>query len=177
MADKSSKTAYFAIMSGDFIPQNWQDLSKPEKYKQVQSQILGILDKTVTETANLANAAALLKEAFGWWWVGFYQKQNESLILGPFQGPVACTKIAYGKGVCGSTWKEEKTLIVPNVDEFPGHIACSAASKSEIVVPIYKSNGKFWGVLDADSEHLSHFDELDGAELEIFCRTLASILS
>jgi len=155
----------------------WQTMSKSEKYDLVNQQLPTLLDNSVDEVANLANASALLKEAFGWWWVGFYRKQETALILGPFQGPMACTRIAFGRGVCGSCWKEEKTLVVPDVEAFPGHIACSAASKSEIVVPIWNARGDFWGVLDADSEHMAHFDDLDSSELELFCRTLSPYLS
>ena len=160
-----------------FTPMEWHLLSKSEKYNQAQGQLAGILDTTVDDVANLANAAALLKEIFGWWWVGFYRKQENELILGPFQGPVACTRIAFGKGVCGSSWRDQCTIVVPDVDAFPGHIACSAVSKSEIVVPLWRSSGEFWGVLDVDSEHLAHFDDLDRSELENFCRTLAKVLS
>ena len=164
-------------MSDAFTPMEWHLLSKSEKYNQAQGQLAGILDTTVDDVANLANAAALLKEIFGWWWVGFYRKQEDELILGPFQGPVACTRIAFGKGVCGSSWRDQCTIVVPDVDAFPGHIACSAISKSEIVVPLWRSPGEFWGVLDVDSEHLAHFDDLDRSELENFCRTLTKVLS
>lgn len=177
MTNKSSKSAYFAIMSAGFETVDWSSMTKSEKYDVVNRQLPLLLDASVDEVANLANASALLKEAFGWWWIGFYRKQLDELVLGPFQGPVACTRIAFGRGVCGSAWKENRTLIVPDVEAFPGHIACSAASKSEIVVPIGKENGEFWGVLDADSEHLAHFDELDSSQLEIFCRTLAHYLA
>lgn len=156
---------------------NWHLMDKQAKYDQLNGQITALLDPTVDAAANLANVAALLKEAFGWWWIGFYRVMGDHLILGPFQGPVACTRIAFGKGVCGSSWKAEQTLIVPNVDQFPGHIACSSYSRSEIVVPIRSQNGEIWGVLDADSEHLNHFDAIDQVELEKICRTLTSILS
>ncbi|OYU94972.1 MAG: diguanylate cyclase [Bacteroidetes bacterium B1(2017)] len=111
--------------------------------------------------ANLSNFCAALKEAFNWWWVGFYFVKADQLVLGPFQGPVACTRIAFGKGVCGSAWQQQKTIIVPDVHEFPGHIACSSASLSEIVLPVFGSNQTVVAVLDIDSEHLSTFDELD----------------
>ena len=110
--------------------------------------------------ANLANVAAALKEQFGWWWVGFYLVKNNELVLGPFQGPVACTRIHKGRGVCGAAWQQEKTIIVPDVEKFPGHIACSSLSKSEIVVPIF-SQQQVVGVLDVDSEVLNFFDATD----------------
>jgi GAF domain-containing protein len=164
-------------MSVEMNPVNWYSMDKQAKYDQLNVQITAVIDPTVDATANLANVSALLKEAFGWWWIGFYRVQGNQLILGPFQGPVACTRIAFGKGVCGSSWKAEQTLVVPNVDEFSGHIACSSYSRSEIVVPIRSQNGQIWGVLDADSEYLNHFDSIDQFELEKICRTLTSILS
>lgn len=164
-------------MSANLNTTHWEDLSKQERYDQVNSQVIGLIDHSVDEIANLANACALLKEAFGWWWIGFYRKVNNSLVLGPFQGPVACTTIGFGKGVCGSSWKEGRTILVDDVESFPGHIACSAASKSEIVVPLWRKDGSFWGVLDVDSEHLAHFDAVDQIELEKFCRSLEIILS
>ena len=115
--------------------------------------------------ANLANISAALKEQFNWWWVGFYWVQEDELVLGPFQGPVACTRIKKGRGVCGAAWEQGKTLIVDDVEKFPGHIACSSASKSEIVVPVFK-NGTILGVLDVDSERSAHFDETDQQYLE-----------
>jgi GAF domain-containing protein len=123
--------------------------------------------------ANLANTCALLKEAFNWWWVGFYLVKNQELVLGPFQGPIACTRIAKGKGVCGTAWQQQKTIIVPNVHEFPGHIACSSASLSEIVLPIFGSNQEVIGVLDVDSEFLACFDEIDARYLEEVLRILS----
>lgn len=125
-------------------------------------------------TANLANISAALKEAFNWWWVGFYLVQNDQLIVGPFQGPVACTRIPRGKGVCGTSWEKQQTILVPNVDEFPGHIACSSASKSEIVVPIIKE-GTVVAVLDADSEFLSHYDAIDQKYLEQMAEFIATL--
>jgi GAF domain-containing protein len=115
--------------------------------------------------ANLANVAAVLKEAFGFFWVGFYLKKGEQLVLGPFQGPLACTRINFGEGVCGHAYSTRETVIVPNVDEFPGHIACSSASKSEIVVPIFSKNGEVFGVLDVDSDRLDDFSDRDSAGL------------
>lgn len=149
-------------------------LSKPEKYAYVHSSLQGLLESETDLTASLANAAALLKETFSWWWVGFYLVKEDELVLGPFQGPVACTRIGYGKGVCGSAWKERRTLVVPDVHVFPGHIACSAASNSEIVVPLIK-NEHVVAVLDADSEHFDHFDSTDHLQLEKFCSLLAKL--
>lgn len=134
--------------------------SKEEKYKSLVPQIQALISGENDLIANMANISAALKETFSFWWVGFYLVKENELVLGPFQGPIACTRIALGKGVCGTSWKEVKTIIVPDVDQFPGHIACSSASRSEIVVPCI-SNGKVVAVLDVDSEHLNHFDETD----------------
>ena len=139
--------------------------NKQEQYETLLPQIEGLLTGETDLVANLANMAAALKEQFGWWWVGFYLVKNNELVLGPFQGPVACTRIKKGRGVCGSSWAQAQTLIVPDVDAFPGHIACSSASKSEIVVPIIR-NGEVLGVLDVDSEHYDQFDETDQKFLE-----------
>jgi len=139
--------------------------TKAEQYQSLIPQIEALLYGETDFVANMANVAAALKEQFGWFWVGFYVVKNEELILGPFQGPVACTRIQKGKGVCGSSWAEMKTLIVSDVDEFPGHIACASASKSEIVLPLIK-NGEVIGVLDVDSEFLNHFDTTDQIYLE-----------
>lgn len=135
--------------------------TKEEKYEALIPQINGLLYGEKNLIANLANIAAALKEGMGFFWVGFYLVDSEDeLVLGPFQGPVACTRIKKGKGVCGSSWQRDQTLIVPNVDEFPGHIACASASKSEIVIPV-KKDGKTIGVLDVDSDQLNDFDATD----------------
>ncbi len=139
--------------------------TKEEQYESLLPQIRGLLEGETDEIANLANVAAALKEQFGWLWVGFYLVKGEQLVLGPFQGPVACTRINSGRGVCGTSWKEARTLIVPDVEKFPGHIACSSLSRSEIVVPLFR-NGQVIGVLDADSAELSQFDETDRRFLE-----------
>lgn len=144
--------------------------SKEDQYQSLLPQIKGLLSGESDSTANQANVCAALKEQFGWLWVGFYLvKQNtdqqEELVLGPFQGPVACTRIKFGNGVCGSAWKEAKTLIVADVEKFPGHIACSSLSRSEIVVPLVKNN-RIWGVLDVDSTELDQFDAIDRQYLE-----------
>lgn len=139
---------------------------KAEKYRQLIPQIKALVDGEEDLIANLANTAAVLKETFNFWWVGFYLIKNKELVLGPFQGPLACTRIQLGKGVCGVAAQEKKTIVVPDVDQFPGHIACSAASRSEIVIPIFNSNDQVVGVLDVDSEKLNHFDERDQEALE-----------
>lgn len=139
--------------------------TKEEQYEQLIPQIKGLLTGEPDLVANLANISAALKEQFSWLWVGFYWVKHDELVLGPFQGPVACTRIRKGKGVCGTSWAEAKTLIVPDVEQFPGHIACSSLSKSEIVVPVIR-NGKVLGVLDVDSVDLNTFDETDKKYLE-----------
>ncbi|MFZ9662143.1 MAG: GAF domain-containing protein [Chitinophagaceae bacterium] len=139
--------------------------SKSEQYASLLPQIKGILEGEGDLIANLANISAALKEQFQWWWVGFYLVKENELVLGPFQGPVACTRIRKGRGVCGTSWEQSKTIIVPDVEKFPGHIACSSLSRSEIVVPIIQ-NEKVVGVLDVDSEFEDHFDETDQQYLE-----------
>lgn len=139
--------------------------TKEEQYLSLIPQIQGLLEGETDLVANLANVAAALKEQFRWFWVGFYLVKNNELVLAPFQGPVACTRIKKGRGVCGASWEQEKTLIVPDVEKFPGHIACSSLSRSEIVVPLY-SNNEIVGVLDVDSEHLDQFDFVDQQYLE-----------
>lgn len=138
---------------------------KAAQYQSLIPQIKGLLDGEPDLVANLANVAAALKEQFGWFWVGFYLVKGEELVLGPFQGPVACTRIRKGRGVCGTSWAQAATLIVPDVEAFPGHIACSSLSRSEIVVPLMKA-GQVAGVLDVDSDKLSAFDETDRQFLE-----------
>lgn len=138
---------------------------KKEQYLSLIPQIEALLEGETDLIANLANVCAALKEQFGWFWVGFYMIKDNELVLGPFQGPVACTRIAKGKGVCGWAWEHCKSIIVPDVDAFPGHIACSSASRSEIVLPIFH-NGLVAGVLDVDSEHLDHFGYVDEIYLD-----------
>lgn len=142
-----------------------KNLTKSEKYEQILPQIAAVLSGETDEIANMANVAAILKEVFDFFWVGFYRNNGEELVLGPFQGPLACTRIAYERGVCGASFSQKKTIIVPNVDEFPGHIACSSASKSEIVLPNIK-NDEVTFVLDVDSDKLNDFDEIDKIYLE-----------
>jgi L-methionine (R)-S-oxide reductase len=139
--------------------------SKEEQYQALIPQIQGLLTGENNLIANLANMAAALKEQFGWFWVGFYLVDQNELVLGPFQGPVACTRIQKSRGVCGTSWSQAKTLIVPDVEKFPGHIACSSLSKSEIVVPLLK-DGIVWGVLDVDSSDYNQFDDTDQLYLE-----------
>ena len=140
--------------------------SKFEKYEALLPQIESLIAYETSLTANLANVSAALREAFGWWWVGFYLVDGEELVLGPFQGPVACTRIRFGRGVCGTAWKEAKSQLVPDVEKFPGHIACSSASVSEIVIPVIDKNGKVLAVLDVDSERYDVLDETDVHYLE-----------
>lgn len=146
--------------------------SKKEQYEALLPQIKGLIEGETDLVANLANIAGALKEQFNWLWVGFYLVKGPQLVLGPFQGPVACTRINKGRGVCGTSWEKAETLIVPDVEKFPGHIACSSLSKSEIVIPLLH-NGYVWGVLDIDSLDLNQFDETDKTYLE----TITSWLS
>jgi GAF domain-containing protein len=139
--------------------------TKEEQYEALLPQIRGLLEGEPDLIANLANVAAALKEQFGWLWVGFYLVKGEELVLGPFQGPVACTRIKKGRGVCGHSWAKGETLIVPDVEKFPGHIACSSLSRSEIVVPLWKEK-EIVGVLDVDSTELNTFNEVDQLYLE-----------
>lgn len=145
--------------------------SKEEQYQNLLPQLKGLLEGETDLVANMANITAALKEQFGWLWVGFYIVKNDELVLGPFQGPVACTRIKKGRGVCGTSWERAMTLIVPDVEKFPGHIACSSLSKSEIVIPILKNNTVV-AVLDVDSAELSQFDETDKKHLEQIVKLL-----
>lgn len=142
-----------------------RNTSKEEQYQSIIPQIDALLHGETDFIANLANVAAALKEQFNWFWVGFYLVKDNELVLGPFQGPVACTRIKKGKGVCGASWQQAETIIVPDVEEFPGHIACASASRSEIVLPLIVK-GEVIGVLDVDSEVLNKFDETDKTYLE-----------
>lgn len=144
---------------------------KKAQYQSLLPQIEALVHGENYLIANMANICAALKEQFNWLWVGFYLVQDDELVLGPFQGPVACTRIAKGKGVCGSAWEQQQTLIVPDVDAFPGHIACSSLSRSEIVLPVW-DNDQIAGVLDADSETLNGFDETDARYLEKILKLL-----
>lgn len=141
------------------------DTDKEVQYRSLIPQIKALISGEEDLVANLANIAAALKEQFKWFWVGFYLVKHEELVLGPFQGPVACTRIKKGKGVCGASWQQAEILIVPDVDQFPGHIACASASRSEIVLPVFKGDTVI-GVLDVDSEYLAHFDDVDARYLK-----------
>lgn len=145
--------------------------SKEDIYSILYSKLEALLSEEYDIIANMANMSAMIHQAFGFWWTGFYRVADEALILGPFQGPIACTRIPYGKGVCGSSWKRRETIVVPDVEAFPGHIACSSASRSEIVVPIFKDS-EIIGVLDIDSTDLNCFDETDKVWLEKIVRLL-----
>jgi len=146
------------------------------KYLQLLPQLKALLSGESDLIANLANTAAAIHQAFGFHWVGFYLVKESELVLGPFQGPVACTRIGFGKGVCGTAWKENNTQLVPDVDLFPGHIACSSLSRSEIVVPVRNLKGDVIAVLDVDSSLLNDFSEEDRAHLEEICSWLGQIL-
>jgi L-methionine (R)-S-oxide reductase len=155
-----------------YIPES---ATKAEKYEAILPQIEALVSGEEDITANLANISAVLRESFGFFWVGFYLVKGEQLVLGPFQGPIACTRINFGKGVCGAAWKEGKTQLVPDVDAFPGHIACSSASKSEIVLPAFK-DGEVALVLDVDSDELNDFDQQDAVQLEKLMRIIEKFL-
>lgn len=154
------------------------DGNKSERYQTVLMQLRALAEDEDNTLALLANTTALLKQAFGWFWVGFYlvDRAGQNLTLGPFQGTVACTKIPKGRGVCGQAWLENQTLVVEDVNQHPNHIACSSLSQSEIVVPLYNRSGVCVGVLDVDSEHLSHFDAVDAENLRIVCDILSQII-
>lgn len=147
--------------------------SKEEQYKNLLPQIAALIDGEKDEIANLANISAALKQTFDFLWVGFYLVKNDELVLGPFQGPIACTRIKFDKGVCGKSWSTKETIIVPDVEAFPGHIACSSDSKSEIVVPILNKSGNVIGVIDVDSDQLNQFDAVDALYLNEITQWLA----
>ena len=151
-----------------YIP---KDVSRNEMYKSLFPQLKALIANEPDLIANMANITSALKESFGFFWIGFYRVIGERLVLGPFQGPIACTSIAFGKGVCGAAWKQEETIIVPDVDKFPGHIACSSQSRSEIVVPV-KHNNSVVAVLDIDSSLINSFSEIDSYWLERICSLL-----
>ena len=146
--------------------------TKVEKYQTILPQIAALIAYETDQIANMANVSAVLKEVFSFWWVGFYIVKQDELVLGPFQGPLACTRIQKGKGACGKAWASKQSIIVPNVDDFEGHIACSAASKSEIVIPIMQQE-KVIAVFDVDSEYLNHFDEID----EMYLSKIVALLA
>lgn len=148
---------------------------KQERYNQLLPQIESLIAGEPDVVANLSNIAAALKQAMDFFWVGFYLVKDNELVLGPFQGPIACTRIGFGKGVCGASWKEKKVMLVPDVEQFPGHIACSSASKSEIVLPAFK-DGEVALVLDVDSDKLNDFDEIDALALGKLMHTIEKFL-
>ena len=152
-----------------FIPKTE---NKEEKYKTLVPQIEALIGNEADLIANLANTAAALHQAFSFFWVGFYLVKEDGLVLAPFQGPIACTRIKRGRGVCGTAWESAQTIIVPDVEAFPGHIACNSASKSEIVIPLMSSDNTVFGVLDIDSDRLSDFDEIDKIYLEQICKII-----
>lgn len=146
------------------------------RYEELYPQLAALLSSEPLLLPNLANFAAALRQTFGFFWVGFYLVEGEELILGPFQGDIACTRIRHDRGVCGTAWAEDRTLVVPDVEAFPGHIACSSASRSEIVVPVHDASGRVVAVLDIDSDELEDFTaELDAPELERYVRLLSSL--
>ena len=147
---------------------------KEKQYELLLKQAQALVKDETNLIANLSNLSSLIHFTFGFWWTGFYFVDGEQLVLGPFQGPLACTRIPYGKGVCGTAWKEGRTLVVPDVEQFPGHIACSSESQSEIVVPIFK-NGRVWAELDIDSKELNTFDETDKQWLEQIVKVLTAV--
>ena len=148
------------------------NMDKIEKYRLLTEQIRALIEGETDSVAVMANVCAAIHEAMEFWWTGFYRVKDGELVLGPFQGPVACMHIGFGKGVCGTAWKEHRTIIVPDVEQFPGHIACSSLSRSEIVVPVFSKNAEIVAVLDIDSKELSNFDETDQEYLEGICRMM-----
>jgi len=166
-----SLTRNFCNFAADFdhIPLFRPIMSKEENYQQLVSGLKAIIEGETDMIAVMSNVAAEIHQTMKFWWTGFYRVKDGELILGPFQGPIACMHIAYGRGVCGTAWKKEETIIVPDVEQFPGHIACSSQSRSEIVVPVFDKEKKVIAVLDIDSEHLSTFDETDQKYLEEIC--------
>lgn len=163
----------FVTMSHSLTITNKHD--KAAIYQELLPQLESVIADETDLIANLANTTAMLKEAFNWFWVGFYIVQGSQLVLGPFQGTIACTRIKKGRGVCGTAWESERTIVVNNVDEFPDHIACSSASRSEIVIPLMINN-KVVGVIDVDSDQLSAFDEIDSKWLNQLCRILEKMI-
>ena len=150
--------------------------TKEEKYALLYKQIAEIVKYESDSIALMANISAMIHQTFGFWWTGFYRVIGEELVLAPFQGPMACTRIAYGKGVCGTAWQRGESVVVEDVEQFPGHIACSSLSRSEIVVPVKNKDNDIVAVLDIDSEHLATFDEVDRLSLEKIATLLGSLL-
>ncbi|MBQ8157459.1 MAG: GAF domain-containing protein [Prevotella sp.] len=148
---------------------------KREQYQLITEQIRALIEGETDKVAVMANVCAVIHETMGFWWTGFYRVKGDELVLGPFQGPVACMHIGYGKGVCGTAWKEQHTIVVPDVEQFPGHIACSSLSRSEIVVPVFTQDGSVSAVLDIDSKELATFDTIDKEYLEEICKLLSPL--
>jgi len=148
-------------------------MEKKEKYILLEEQIRSLIEGETDSVAVMANVCAAIHETMGFFWTGFYRVQGDELVLGPFQGPVACMHIPFGKGVCGTAWQREETIVVPDVEQFPGHIACSSLSRSEIVVPVFSQAGEVVAVLDIDSKDLATFDETDRYYLETICRLIS----
>ena len=147
-------------------------MEKEKTYQLLLKQVESLIEGENNAVGQLANTAALLHEAMGWWWTGFYLVNGDTLQLGPFQGPIACYNIKRGRGVCGTAWQEDRTIVVPDVEQFPGHIACSSLSRSEIVVPLHDGEGNIAGVLDIDSKEIATFDEVDARWLEEIARVI-----
>ena len=150
-------------------------MSKEEKYELLTKQIAALIEGEMDAVAVMANVSAAIHGTMGFWWTGFYRVTDGELLLGPFQGSVACMHIGFGRGVCGTAWKEQRTIIVPDVEQFPGHIACSSESRSEIVVPVFSKEGEVVAVLDIDSRELATFDETDRKYLEEICQLLSNL--
>jgi GAF domain-containing protein len=146
---------------------------KSQKYQMLVSQIASLIEGEADQIAVMSNVAAAIHQEMKFWWTGFYRVVGEELLLGPFQGPVACMHIPFGRGVCGTAWQRQQTVVVPDVDQFPGHIACSSQSRSEIVVPVFSPDGKVTAVLDIDSEKLATFDDVDRQYLEQICKLIS----
>ena len=151
-------------------------MTKQEKYEELLPQVVAMIEGETNAVSVMANVSAMLHEAFGWWWIGFYTVNCDRLELGPFQGPVACYRIKRGRGVCGTAWERDETVIVPDVEQFPGHIACSSISRSEIVVPVHDDEGRVVAVLDIDSKDLNTFDETDSHYLELVANAVSKDL-
>ncbi len=147
-------------------------MDKKEKYRLLTKQISALIEGETDSVAVMANVCAAIHETMGFFWTGFYRVKGDELVLGPFQGPVACMHIGFGRGVCGTAWKQRETIVVPDVEQFPGHIACSSLSRSEIVVPVFSKDGEVLAVLDIDSKELATFDDTDRQYLEEICRSI-----
>ena len=173
MQNNRRKFCNFATNSSDTAQMKDQMQEKTEKYRLLTEQIRTLIEGETDVIAVMANVCAAIHETMGFFWTGFYRVVDGELVLGPFQGPVACMHIGFGRGVCGSAWKQRQTIVVPDVEQFPGHIACSSLSRSEIVVPLFSDNGEVQSVLDIDSKELNTFDDTDRHYLEAICKMIA----